>query len=349
MRKTYDCVVVGAGCWGAWTALRLRERGRRVALVEAWGAGHARSSSGGASRIIRMGYGADEIYTRWAMRSLADWQRLFEQAGQPELFQRTGVLWTARAGHAHIAGTRAVFDRAGVSYQALAAEEVRQRYPQIRFAGEVTGIVEPESGALLASRAVRAVAAEAAQLGVEAVTGRVLPPERGERLEWVETENGDKVAGGAFVFACGPWLPKLFPRLLGDGIEVTRQEVFYFAAPAGDLRFAQPAMPVWIDFSDERGGYALPPLAGKGFKLALDRHGPRFDPDAGGREASAGELAAARAFLRERFPEMAEAPLLEAEVCQYGNTANGDFVIGRHPEMENVWIAGGGSGHGFKH
>jgi sarcosine oxidase len=294
-----------------------------------------------------MGYGADEIYTRWSMRSLGAWRQLFERVRQPELFQNTGMLWTASETHPHIQGTRQVFERLGVRYEALGQDELARRYPQFRFASGTAGIFEPESGALLASRAVAAAAQEAVRLGAHSVTAQVSPPTGRGRLEAISTGAGG-IAAANFVFACGPWLPKLFPALLGGRIHVTRQSVFYFAAPPGE-RFDAPAMPIWIDFSDPRGGYTLPRMAGKEFKLALDRHGPGFDPDTGSRDVTTPETAEARAFLEERFPELAGAPLAASEVCQYENTSNGDFLIDRHPEWENVWLAGGGSGHGFKH
>ena len=93
--QTYDTAVIGAGVFGAWTAYRLRESGQSVALLDGYGPANSRASSGGESRIIRMGYGADELYTRWAARALALWQDFFRQMGRP-LFQRTGVLWLAR-------------------------------------------------------------------------------------------------------------------------------------------------------------------------------------------------------------------------------------------------------------
>src|ERR1043166_5924691 len=97
--KRYDVVVVGAGVFGAWTALALAQRGKRVALLEAYGPAHSRSSSGDESRIIRMGYGADEIYTRWSQRSIHLWRELFAAARDESLFQETGVLWLAEAGN----------------------------------------------------------------------------------------------------------------------------------------------------------------------------------------------------------------------------------------------------------
>ena len=338
----FDCVVVGAGSFGSWTALRLREMGRSVALVEAHGPGNAKSSSGGASRVIRMGYGADEIYTRWSMRSLQAWKELFAGVGSSDLFQPTGVLWTARAGHPYGEASLATLRRLGVPHQALTATEVRARYPLLHFSDDIAGIFEPESGALLANRAVRAVTGAALHAGVHLIEGAVQPfPEEG-RLQSVRTGGGRTIEAAEFVFACGPWLPKLFPQAIGRRIRVTRQPVFYFDAPA-------IAMPVWIDFTDPRGGYTIPPLDGKGFKLALDLHGAAFDPDRGSRSVTEEETAAARAFLAERFPSLRDAAVIETEVCQYESTSSGDFLLDCHPKMPNAWVVGGGSGHGFKH
>ena len=169
------------------------------------------------------------------------------------------------------------------------------------------------------------------------------PPERSE----LRTESGETIAAAVFVFACGPWLPKIFPELLEGRIRATRQEVFFFGTPPGDRSFTSPAMPAWVDFSDARGGYAVPDIENRGFKLAFDKHGPPFDPDSGNRIVNG--LDAAREYLAERFPALRGTPLLESRVCQYENTCNGDFLIDRHPEFDNVWLAGGGSGHGFKH
>ncbi|HEX3745905.1 MAG TPA: FAD-dependent oxidoreductase [Bryobacteraceae bacterium] len=338
----FDCAVIGAGAFGSWTALRLRETGRRVALVEAIAPGNPKSSSGGASRVIRMGYGADEIYTRWSRRSLADWKELAERAGRRDLFQPTGVLWTALRGHPYGEATLQMLAQERIAHEVLSSGELQQRYPMLRFQEDVLAILEPESGALLANQAVRAVAEEAQRIGVESIEGKALPfPEKG-RLERLTTDSGIAIEAGTFIFACGPWLPKLFPEAVGGRIRVTRQPIFYFDAPG-------IAMPVWIDFTDPRGAYTIPPMDGKSFKLALDQHGAPFDPDTGSRTVTAEETAAARAFLAERFPALRDAEVLETEVCQYESTSSGDFLIDRHPAMTNVWLVGGGSGHGFKH
>jgi glycine/D-amino acid oxidase-like deaminating enzyme len=276
-----------------------------------------------------MGYGADEIYTRMSMRSLALWKEHF-----PAYFHRTGVLWIAREDHAYSLATRDTLRRAGVRTEILSARDLAARYPQIEVHDSQTfGILEPDSGALMARRAVAAVVQDAIRMGVTFLMGQV----------------DDSPDAAVYVYACGPWLPKLFPELLGSRIFPTRQEVYFFAPPAGDLRYAPPALPVWFDYSDPRGPYGIPDLESRGFKLSFDRHGPSFDPDTGDRLPTAEGMAEARRFLAQRFPGLRDAPLTETRVCQYENTSNGDFLIDRHPDAGDVWLVGGGSGHGFKH
>jgi sarcosine oxidase len=311
--------------------------------VDAYGAANSRASSGGESRIIRMGYGADEIYTRSAMRSLMIWRQFCRRTGQ-SLFHQTGVLWTAAEGDSYTESTRQTLAKCGAQFEALSPAELESRYPQMRFTPGAWGIFEPESGALMARRAVEAVVVDAVNGGVAFLREAVAAPVSTGLALCV-----GNVCAGAFVFACGPWLPKVFPGLLAKRILATRQEAFFFGAPPGDPRFAPPAMPVWIDFSDPRGPYGFPDLENRGVKIALDQHGPAIDPDTADRVPSSDALAAARDVLGQRLPALRYAPLLEARVCQYENTCNGDFLIDRHPDFTNVWLVGGGSGHGFKH
>jgi monomeric sarcosine oxidase len=343
----YDTAVIGAGVFGAWIAWHLASAGERVLLVDQYGAAHSRASSGGETRVIRMAYGPDAIYTRMAQRSLQQWQALFAALGRPELFQRTGVLWMARSGNAAAEQSLGVLSDCAVEHQVLDAGELRRRYPQIAVPDDGWAIFEPGSGGLLARRAVQAVVADAGRKGVAVINDRVLPVGGIGRLAALRTANGRTLHADRHVLACGPWLGKLLPELLGPRIFPTRQEVFYFGLLAGDSHFASPKMPTWMDF--DRHWYGLPDIEGRGFKLACDVHGPAIDPDSAERVASAEGIAAARAFIARRFPTLAEAPLIATEVCQYENTSNGDFLIDRHPDFDNLWIAGGGSGHGFKH
>lgn len=345
MTDRFDVAVVGAGAFGAWTAWHLRRRGLRVALLDAHGPGHSRASSGGETRVIRMGYGAQEIYTRWAVRSLELWRGLAARCGDP-LFHETGVLWMAREDDPLSLATHDTLQRVGVPHERLERAELQRRWPQIDFGSIPWALHEPTSGLLMARRSVQRVAAEAAAAGVRLMRAAVHPPRGEGRLDAIDVTDG-AVAADAFVFACGPWLPRIFPDVLGGRIFATRQEVFYFGTRPGDLAFAPPAMPVWIDFPDEF--YALPDIEGKGLKFGLDRHGPPIDVDADDRLISPETFAVIRELVGRRLPALRDAPIVGTEVCAYENTSNGDFVIDRHPRLENVWLVGGGSGHGFKH
>jgi glycine/D-amino acid oxidase-like deaminating enzyme len=329
--KSYDVAVIGAGVFGAWTAYHLACSGARVLLLDQYGPGNARSSSGGETRVIRMSYGSDEIYTRSSIRSLKLWKRLFAETGQP-LFHKTGVLLTSDWGDAYLADTRKTLAHVGYRFRWLDCASLRKRFLHIRFDEGAAGVYEPDSGVLMARRAVQAVVDGATRAGVK------------YRLKPASAAPCRDVRAGVFVYACGPWLPALFPEILRGRIRPTRQEVWFFGTPPGD-QFAK--VPVWIAFRE--GAYSIPALDGRGFKLAIDRHGPAFDPENGSREITRAKLAWARGVLRQRFPSLADAPLVESRVCQYENTSNGDFLIDRHPGFPNVWLVGGGSGHGFKH
>ena len=346
-RRTWEVVVVGAGCFGAWTAWQLRAAGRSVLLVDQYGPANARASSGGESRAIRMSYGPDELYTRFSQRSLAMWKAFFGEIGRPELFQRTGVLWMTKGETPDAAASLRALVAAGIPHERLGESELVRRYPQIAVVDGGSAILEPDSGVLMARRAVQAVVTEALRKGVDYQVATIEPPPGDGRLATLRTASGESLEAGAFVFACGPWLHKVAPRALGGRIFPTRQQVFFFGVPKGDARFSPPAMPTWIDFG--QGFYGMPDLESRGFKIANDQHGPAFDPDTGERVPTTEALAEARAFMEQRFPGMRGAPLVEARVCQYENTSNGDFVIDRHPGFDNVWLCGGGSGHGFKH
>jgi sarcosine oxidase len=350
--KTYDVLVVGAGVFGAWTAWQLARRAQRVLLVDAYGPGNSLASSGGESRIIRMGYGGDELYTRWAMRSLVQWRELFtESASSPALFHKTGVLWLGSKDYARLNEMTAVLTRCKVPFESLNGSAIAQRYPQFSSHDLSVGILETESGVLMGRRAVAAVVQHASSLGVEYRQAQVTPPcpkdARSSKLDTILTSDGERISALQFVFAGGAWLGKIFPEILGPRIFPSRQEVFFFGVPPGDTQFSAPSLPTWLIQADEV--YGMPDLESRGFKIAFDSHGQRVDPDTQARVVAAESIERVRAYVAKRFPALAKTPVVETRVCQYENTSNGDFLIDRHPEMNNVWFAGGGSGHGFKH
>jgi len=346
MATRYDVAVIGAGVFGAWTAWHLARRGQRVLLADSYGPGNARASSAGESRIIRMGYGADELYTRWSVMSLAQWKEFFAATGE-RLFHETGVLWLAGNDDSRVRHAADVLARCGVAFEELSRAELQKRYPQIGLDGITKGLLEPRSGVLMARRAVAAVVEDALRCGVEYRVAQIAEPHGTGAIAAVNTQAGERIEAEQFVFACGAWLGKLFPDILGARIFPSRQEVFFFGVPPGDARFAPPALPTWLFQEDEI--YGMPDLESRGLKIAVDRHGERVDPDTQSRMASAEGAEEARRFVAQRFPALRDAPIVETRVCQYENTWNGDFLIDRHPEMKNVWFVGGGSGHGFKH
>jgi monomeric sarcosine oxidase len=344
--KRYDVAVIGAGVFGAWIAWHLARRGKRVVLVEAYGPAHSRASSGDESRIIRMGYGADELYTRWSMRSLTQWKEFFQATGQM-LFRETGVLWLGRDQDSRLRHTMEALRRCGIAFEEMNRSALANRYPQFCLDDVSMGILEPRSGVLMARRAVAAVVEDAVRHGVEYRVAQVTPPQETGRVKSLKANTSEEIAAEQFVFACGAWLGKLFPAILGERIFSTRQEVFYIGVPAGDARFGPPALPTFLFQEDE--SYGMPDLETRGLKIALDRHGERVDPDTQSRLASPQMVEEIRRYVARRFPGLRDAPIVETRVCQYENTSSGDFLIDRHPELENVWFAGGGSGHGFKH
>ncbi len=340
--------VVGAGAFGGWTALWLRRRGCRVTLLDSWGPGNSRASSGGESRVIRAIYGPDRVYVDWVVRSFEIWEES-EARWNVRLYHPTGTLWMCGGPDDYVRSALPLLQEAGLPAAELDLAEARRRFPQIDFAGITSTFFEERSGWLAARRACRAVAAALVAEGGEVRTAAVRPgPLRGGRMERLELSDGTSLAADAYVFAAGPWLPGLFPELLGDAIHPTRQEIFFFGPPAGDPRFREGMLPVWLEMSAGASYYGIPGNDHRGFKIADDERGEPIDPTTGDRTPTPARLAEARAYIARRFPALADAPLVEARVCQYENSPDGDFLLDRQPEAENVWILGGGSGHGFK-
>jgi len=345
---TYDFAVIGAGVFGAWTARDLRRSGASVVLLDAYGPANSRASSGGETRVIRMGYGPDDLYTRWAIRSLPAWRQLESETGV-QIFHQTGVLWLSEDSDEYTAKMLDVLKRQNVACERLSQGEFGSRYPQLHFNQVSWAVLEPESGLLMARRSVQSLVDQLQREGVDYRHATVSPLQLNESLSELKTVEGYRISAGTFIFACGPWLPKIFPELLSGRIFPSRQEIFFLGPPAGSNSFEPSRMPVWLYHQHPYIPYALPDVEGRGFKLAFDVHGEALDPDLDQRIVSEASILRLRSFVAKHIPSLAQAPIVETRVCQYENTWNGDFLIDRHPKADNVWIVGGGSGHGFKH
>jgi glycine/D-amino acid oxidase-like deaminating enzyme len=338
----FDAAVIGAGVFGAWSAWSLKAAGLSVALVDAYGAGHARASSGGESRIIRMSYGGDPIYSAMAQASLPAWAGLSERQGGQPILHRTGVLWFSPAGDAYMDRSLAWLRERGLEHEAFDTAALHGRYPQIAFRDGEAGFLETGSGVLIAGRG-------GARGGRRRRAGAGDRQGRAARSRRAGLRGRAGRAGAVPGLRLRPLAAGPVPGLLTGRITPTRQEVYHFGAAAGDTRFAPPALPVWADFNGGDMVYGMPDLEGQGFKLAFDAHGPTIDPDTQDRQVGAAGVARARSYLAERFPGLAGAPLVHARVCQYENSCNGDFLLDRLPGHARVWLVGAGSGHGFKH
>ena len=341
-------VVVGAGVFGSWTAHHLQNAGHRVTLVDAWGASHSRASSGGESRLTRAGYGRDAIYTRFAHDSLPQWRALSAISGLPILIP-CGVVFFSEREDDYFRGSIAVHKELGFSIERMSGADLQRAFPMIDFAGIEVGLHEPRFGALMARRSVQTLVERFVKAGGEYRRGAALPVEGSGKLEAVKLQSGESLKADRFVFALGPWLPKIFPDILGRKIFATRQEVFYFATPPGDRRYLPDVMPGWADFNAGDIFYGFPDIENRGVKFAHDQHGELIDPDTQDRRITKAALDEVIAFRDRRFPALRGAQLTGSEVCQYENSSNGDFLIYVHPQLENVLLLGGGSGHGFKH
>jgi glycine/D-amino acid oxidase-like deaminating enzyme len=354
MKSKPHIAVVGAGAFGGWTALHLLERGARVTLLDAWGPGNSRASSSGETRIMRGTYGPDQPYTELAARALKLWQK-YERRWKKQFLHRTGVLWMVSSrDDAYERGSLDVLRQARIKFQELSTPEMKKRWPQINFSDTHWGIFEPECGYLDARASCQAVVDAFIAEGGRYRQLAVLPDGlESQPLRSLTLSDGSHLKADYYVFACGPWLGKLFPEILGNIIRPTKQDIFFFGPPAGDSRFTDAQLPVWGDhLSIEHGKrffYGIPGSDRRGFKVADDTRGRPFDPTNGERVVNRPMLKRVREYIAFRFPAMKDAPLIETRVCQYEQTADSHFIVDRHPRTNNVWLLGGGSGHGFKH
>jgi glycine/D-amino acid oxidase-like deaminating enzyme len=342
-------VVVGAGAFGGWTALALRRAGMRVTLVDAWGAGNSRASSGGETRVIRAVYNGVALYSEMVARALVLWREAEQQWRQQVLF-RTGALWMCESDDSYVRSSIVPARSVGLTVDELSLAEATRRYTHMSFRGVRSVFFEPEAGYITARAASELVRETFVREGGAYTQAWVQPgpaDHAQSRLSRIALSDGSSLEADRFVFACGPWMAQMFPDVIGRRIVATRQEVFFFGARGGDSRYDAGALPVWVHIG-QRLVYGVPGHERRGVKVADDTAGEEIDPTAMERVPSAAGIARARAIVGERFPDLADAPLVDARVCQYEASSDGHFLVDRHPEIENVWLVGGGSGHGFK-
>jgi glycine/D-amino acid oxidase-like deaminating enzyme len=323
-------VVVGAGVFGAALARRCAQTGWDVTLVERVAPGHVRAGSGGESRLIRSAHGADDFHARLSRRALGLWREL-----DPSLVVEAGVVWLARQADGWEAASERTLDALGIPCERVDPSTL---FPS--FAGDdlAFALLEPEAGILRAREATRALAADAVARGARLVLAEARPDGAA-----VVLDDGTRLEADRIAWACGAWLPALFPGLVR--LRITQQDVFFFGAGA---QWRTPGVPGWVDY--DGAAYGLGDLDGRGVKVAPDVEGPEVDAETLRRLPLPRHEALAREYLRHRFPVLAGAPLAFTRTCQYEITQDTRFLLAPHPEHGGrVWLLGGGSGHGFKH
>lgn len=364
-------VIVGAGAWGGWTAYHLRARGVKVTLIDQYGPGNSRSTSGDETRGIRSSYGdraAGELWTPWARAAIARW-KLFEQEWGPafrtSFFHETGDVIMRATREPFITKTLDLWKANGVRHEVLTGDEARKRWPVIKADDITVAITEPDAGVVRCRAATQAVAAIAQKMGAELVIGHVTPgPIVNGMMDGVVLDNGTVIRGDQYVFCCGPWLRKVFPYLENRS-RIPIGHALYFGVPQGDARFQFPNLPSF-NFPGVTG-WPMLPVDSRGFRVrgaiapAVAAGAPTpppapaapadptlQDPDLSSRWTNQDRVDGARRFLAARFPILANAPLLETRACHYESSVNQNFIVDHVPEARNAWIAGLGQAEGFK-
>ncbi|HSM07342.1 MAG TPA: FAD-dependent oxidoreductase [Longimicrobiales bacterium] len=347
-----EVLIVGAGAFGAWTALHLQRRGVQVTLVDQHGPGNSRATSGGETRGVRSSYGDrphGPIWTRWAVESMRRWKEFDEQAGDglAPLYYTTGDIILREEMDPYLERTTSQWDALGVPYEWMDVEEVRRRWPILSTEGMTRALYEPGAGVVRSRRAIEAVAQEFRRLGGEIRIARITPGDSaGGRLQGLVTDDGKTLTAGTYVFACGPWLPKVLPEVMGQRLRISIGHVYYFGPPPGDHRFEYPNMPSF-GIPGSTGWPALPPDF-RGFRVRTGGRPPE-DPDESSRaEIPPEAIERIREYIARWFPLLAEAPILETRACHYESSTDRNFIVDLHPGLENAWITGGGSAEAFK-
>ncbi len=349
LKKGSRVAVVGAGAFGGWTALHLLRSGFKVVLIDAWGPGNSRSSSGDETRVIRSTYGANRFYFDLNIRALHLWKE-HEQQWKCRLFQNKGVLWFCYTERTPLVDDSIPFAiEHGMDYEKVTLAELQKRYPLVNTADLHHAYLDPHGGCLRAREACQAVHKAFLNEGGQYIQSQVQPGKiANHRMEEVVLSTGSTVNADRFVFACGSWLGGLFTDVLGTIITCTKQEVYYFGVPSEKAE-AFDKLPVWVDVDGKDFYYGIPGNTYRGFKIGVDQRGESFNPSTGDRTYNPIVLSKARQFLAHRFPDLRNAPLIENRVCPYENSPDGNFVFDHHPRAANLFFLGGGSGHGFKH
>lgn len=333
--------IVGAGIFGASAALELARRGHDVVLVDKGPVPHPDASSTDISKLVRLDYGADAFYTELMERALAGWRELNEGWERP-LFHETGIAVLSSEplapGSFELESLRLLEARAH-SVERLDAVAIRERFPQFCTGRYVDGYFNPQGGWAESGEVVRRFVQAATEAGVRLLVGQI--ELSGDRVH----VQGRPLDVEQTVIAAGAFTPLLLPEL-APALAVVGQPVTHFA-PEAASSFAPPSFVPWAADIASTGWYGFPVTDRGVVKVA--NHGPGVVTDPRGpRPLPEDAEARCRAFAAGSLPRLAEAKVVGGRLCLYCDSFDGDLWIARHPEREDLVVAAGGSGHGFK-
>jgi len=342
-------IVVGAGIFGVTAARELRRRRWEVSLVDPGPIPHPRAASSDISKVVRLAYGTDEVYTALMEEAVELWREWNSRWPDP-LYHETGVLMMTRSrmapGDFEYESFR-VLEKRGRGPQRMSQADLRRRFPGWRAQSYVDGFYHPEGGYAESGRVVGRIAEAARAEGVtvrpETLLARL--EEEGGRVTGIVTRSGERLTADRVLVAAGAWTPALLPHLAGH-LRPTAHPVFHFRPPNTRL-YESRLLPVFTADISRTGWYGFPLNRDGIVKIARHGPGPVWDPDAP-RERFSGEEASVRRFLEETFPTLAPLPIVETRLCFYCDTRDEHFWIDADPERPGLVVAAGDSGHAFK-
>jgi glycine/D-amino acid oxidase-like deaminating enzyme len=343
--KKKSVIVVGAGAWGGWSAYWLQKAGCQVTLIDKNEPGNTFSGSGGKTRVIRMAYGGNEVYTQMVERSFQLWDDFCQSTGEQLLHKREALWLFNKVDSTYAQLSQPLMHKRGFGLEEISIEKISEKYPQISLEGITSAYIEPKAGYLEASRSCGVVKSEFEKLGGKFLRTEVVKIEGSAEVSAIITSEGDRLVADHYVFACGPWMKNLIPSL-SSYLNISRQEVYYFDAPESHLG---DSLPIWLEFrKGDEMYYGIPDHLNQGFKLAYDQREWPLDPDKDNRELTSAIFEKMKAVLAQRFPTLKNAGLHHHHTCVYENSLDGDFIMDSAPEFKNAIILCGSSGHGFK-
>ncbi len=341
---TFDVIVVGLGAMGSSAAYHLARRDVQVLGLEAFDIPHDQGSYHGVNRIFRLAYYEHPSYVPLMSRALELWRALEESAGERLVFV-TGSVDAGPPGSEVFEGSVESCRLHDLPHEVLGSSDLSRRFPGFHLPADHRAVFQPDGGFLASERCVVTHIMEAQRLGAtvharERVRDWSLLPGGGVR---VVTDRATYEAG-TVVFTAGSWLGKLVGEL--EPLAVAERQVLGWFQPRDPAVFSPDRFPVFNLEVEEGRYYGFGIFRVPGFKLGRYHHlGETTDPDRVDRTVRSADEEVLRTCLRRYFPA-ADGPTLSLKTCLFTNTPDEHFIIDRL--SDEVLVAGGFSGHGFK-